>query len=221
MNMKFRFIPVIVSGLMLACSNPDSENSKKDVSTDHKHALSDQLLTDSVEIEILEPDVFLPEKGLSSSQIFKSILEHYSIAYHVQENSRLILPDRFSATEKIKFSLARKQEVVYQDSLKHIPVADLWYFEYDDTSRIKNVIRNWFLEYGDSRTELIEGESTFVKSKPSMIIIDPRKIVVLQTDCLAYNDFNWKKLYQSFYKAFKNSESKTIEVNCNGYLTWK
>ncbi len=207
---------LVLSLLLSGCSSEGSHPEKVDVEVEPENHVNPKLA--HREDSLLE-DPGPIEKGANSGYIH--FLSHYTEAYDTVFNSKSLLLDRFTSEKAVKKSIKRKQDVFLRDSSGITPMAHLWHYEYRDSAQLANVLRNWFFEFGDARSEIKLGVNTQVDSEPGIIIINEFEIDVLYVDCDHYASFSWNDKGQSYRNTLIKDNSTVFRIDCDGELIWE
>ncbi len=200
---------------LFACSG-ESHPEKVDVTVEPENSINPKRAEQ--EVEMLEDPAPI-EKG--SSKEFSGFIKHYSEVYDTVINTSSLLLDRFTSEKSFKKSIKRKQEVFMRDSSMSVPVAHLWHYEYRDSAQLGNVLRNWFLEFGNNRSEIKPGINQKVASEAGVFIINEFSIDVIYVDCGYYDSFSWNDKTQSYRSSIVKENSTVFRVDCDGELIWE
>lgn len=179
--------------------------------------------------EVKSSDSTIFDKGLNLDQVDEPVLkewssansltgfyDHYAEAYDTLDRFGGILPDRFGARLKKKLCLTRR----VSDSTGTTPKVVLWEFEYTDSASIENVLRNWYLEFGNDRKVITPGSNDMVDSDALVTLISERKIYVLQHVCQTEAKSRLSVMKENFKRAFSSNAHTIFEVDCSGDLKW-
>ena len=214
--------PLVILLLSAACSIDEKKQDTAEEASEEQTTDTVQVVKDSVPPPLEEPGLFVSENELPGRTRLQALSVHVLGTYDTAPNPSVLLPDRFGALQSHKIAYVRKQDVMLRDSSVLKPIARLWYFKYADTLQQQNVIRNWFLEFGADRREIeIDSAAGGFTELPTIAIINPKELAILQYDCHEYESFDWQWLRQSFSGLFENEESKLLLLDCRGNLSWK
>ena len=206
--------------LLMSCGGQEDkeEDSTEDVARTDTADSADTVVEEVMPV-MMEPVAL---ENSFSGDVFDrldSLANHFLSAYDTLVSRKNILPERFGSERKRKITLRRKDQIMLSDSTQILPEANIWVFHFSDTTQMQLVTRNWFLEFGDSRTEIGVGEPASVSGDPMFVVMGETDLIVLQTSCKSFESFSWEPLENSF-KAVYNQGLHALRLDCSGRLEW-
>lgn len=162
------------------------------------------------------------DKKLSFEEKVNKFIEKYKLMYSEVEVNKPIIPERYENKFGKKISLKKNSTVKYGKVEGVYPVAQLWFYEYADSTSCRNVLNNWLQCYGFDCTPVeFMKDLPAIKTTPSFAIINEKEIVFLQYQCEHIGN-NWADIRKELENIFGKKTYYTISLeNCGKKLIWK
>ena len=176
-----------------------------------------------VNTDTIQPDTTINVNYVDTSSIIvkmDSLVSGVANLYEkVAVESSFVL-DRFGNKSSKIIRLKRKYPIQIDSVTQSYPEVSLRYFEYADTTQIKNVLKNWYHSFGNDRIELIENINlSNVNSDQIEVYRSENQMFVINNLCLNYNNII-ELLKSEFISVSLNDWEKLFVVNCEGELIW-
>lgn len=211
---------------LFSCGEKKTENASgdemkaeevKDTAVTKELAGPEKINSDSLAFSetIIDPKLSFGEKA-------EKFISKYKLMYTEIELNKPIVPERYSSKFSKKIALKKNSTVPYGKADPVYPVAQLWFYQYEDSLSCRNVINNWLQCYGFdcSPVEFMQ-EPMVIKTTPSMAILTETEIVFLQYQC-EHAGNNWNDMKKELEKLFGKKPYYTITLdNCGKKLIWK
>jgi hypothetical protein len=204
----------VSSDVMKAEVVNDTSNVMKLESEEKSNSVSEK---DSLKFVSLTID-----KKLSFAEKVNKFIEKYELMYSKVEVNKPIIPERYESKFSKKIALKKNSMVKYGKIEGVYPVAQLWFYEYADSTSCRNVLNNWLQCYGFDCTPVeFMKDLTAIKTTPSFAIINEKEIVFLQYQCEHIGN-NWADIRKELENVFGKKTYYTISLeNCGKKLVWK
>ncbi len=192
---KLKNVKLISLLLILFCFSCGKKEEKKEPSDEMKA----EEVNDTSNVEILEPTEELNsvsekdsltfisltiDKKLSFEEKVNKFIEKYKLMYSKVEVNKPIIPERYESKFGKKISLKKNSTVKYGKVEGVYPIAQIWFYEYADSTACRNVLNNWLQCYGFDCTPVeFMKDLPAIKTTPSFAIINEKEIVFLQYQC--------------------------------------
>jgi hypothetical protein len=192
----------------------DTSNVEKTESNEELNSFSEK---DSLTFISLTID-----KKLPFEEKVNKFIEKYKLMYSEVEVNKPIIPERYENKFGKKISLKKNSTVKYGKVEGVYPVAQLWFYEYADSTSCRNVLNNWLQCYGFDCTPVeFMKDLPAIKTTPSFAIINEKEIVFLQYQCEHIGN-NWADIRKELENVFGKKTYYTISLeNCGKKLIWK
>lgn len=225
MNKKFAWL-ILAALFIVSCGEKKTETASEDEMKAEE--VKDTSVTENKKTEVnlssdsLAFSKFVIDPKLPFEKKVDLFIEKYTLLYSEIEQNKPIVPERYSSTFSKKIALKKNSTVPYGKADPVYPVAQLWFYQYEDSTSCRNVITNWLQCYGFdcSPVEFMQ-EPMVIKTTPSMAILTEREIVFLQYQC-EHTGNNWNDIKKELEKLFGEKTYYTITLdNCGKKLIWK
>jgi len=144
-------------------------------------------------------------------------LSLYDTASHKKPHSI----DRFGFGTQLKIEFTGKTKISNGKSNAIIPVAQLFYYTFSDTTKTKNAFYNWLDCFGKNCDVIKLNEDVEeLKTAPMFTLVYDTCIVAVEYLCENEKN-NWKSFQDSLISKFGKSYNYRIDVSCDGPLKWK
>lgn len=165
---------------------------------------------------------FKIDKNLSFEEKVEKFAEKYKLMYSETEVNKPIVPERYSSKYSKKIALRKNTPVNYGKTENVFPVAQLWFYQYEDSTSCRNVLNNWLQCYGFDCTPVeFMKDLPAIKTTPSMAIITDKELVFLQYQCEHIGN-NWDEIKKELETLFGRKTYYTITLSdCGKKLVWK
>lgn len=165
---------------------------------------------------------FTIDKKLPFEEKVNKFIEKYELMYSEVEVNKPIIPERYESKFGKKIALKKNSPVRYDKIENVFPVAQLWFYEYTDSTACRNVLNNWLQCYGFDCTPVeFMQDLPAIKTTPSFAIINETEIVFLQYPCEHIGN-NWKDIRKELENLFGKKTYYTLSLeNCGKKLIWK
>lgn len=162
------------------------------------------------------------DKKLSFEEKVNKFIEKYKLMYSEVEVNKPIIPERYENKFGKKISFKKNSTVKYRKVEEVYPIAQLWFYEYADSTSCRNVLNNWLQCYGFDCTPVeFMKDLPAIKTTPSFAIINEKEIVFLQYQC-EHIENNWGDIRKELENVFGKKTYYTISLeNCGKKLIWK
>jgi hypothetical protein len=95
------------------------------------------------------------------------------------------------------------------------------FYEYETPEDTRYALSSWMKNFIDGKVVKPGREmKRFPGARPMYVLIDEQWIAFLTIDCTEWDKKRWEAWVASFDKAFSNNYTRTMELLCEGPLTW-
>jgi hypothetical protein len=144
-----------------------------------------------------------------------SFVESYKALFRVKDLSSKSELNRYANETGVLYEFES-----YTDSLAK-PFR-LGFFVFKDSMQVKNLKRNWFNSFGDSRIEITEGvERSEVAHEPIQAGFYETELYLYYRDCSQPLNEEQEQLIRDFKKYFMDGTDRKLIVDCAQNLNWK
>ena len=201
--------------VMLSCGSKPKEKA-----FDKKKAKPEMI---KVKTDTVKPDTTINISYVDTSAIkvkMDSLVNGVANLYEKVAVENSFVLDRFGNKSFKIIRLKRRYPIQIDSATQSYPEVSFRYFEYSDTTQIKNVLKNWYHSFGEDRIEIVETINLFnVNSDQIEVYRSENQLFVINSSCLNYN--NIIELLKSEFKSVSlNNWEKLFVVNCEGELIW-
>jgi hypothetical protein len=94
-------------------------------------------------------------------------------------------------------------------------------YEYETPEDTRYALSTWMKSFMDGKSVKPGREmKRYPGAQPMYVLVDEQWIAFITLDCTEFDKKRWEAWESSFDKAFSNTYTRTMEVLCEGPLTW-